>query len=750
MNDVMIFGIKEDGTMHIFFIVIQYIGILILVAEATYIISRKPTRQQQMFLFLVISLLINFVGYLLELQAATQNEALMAVKFLYLGKPFIAFSLFLFVMRACKVNIPSLVVKLLAGFHIAVIFLVLTCDEAHTYFYSSIGWTEKGFFPHIVLGHSFLYTIHSFLLVGYALLMIAVCLFRFLKTRIPDERSQFRILILINVVAVAGFAIYQSGITGGYDITLLAYLIDTILLSVLIFKDKVLDTLTLARDLAVDTLAEGLVVVDNEENVIYYNQKAKQIYEAIALGKAEDILDELDQYILDKEPIVRDKQIYSADSYMLQQDSAYYGKMYVLSDISDNYHYTQGIKEQARIMKELKEQAESENQAKSAFVSNMSHEIRTPMNAIVGLTDVLLRKDWSPEEKRFLLNIKSSGKALLSLINDLLDFSKIEAGKFEIARDTYDIAQMLRDIQVIGDTRIGEKDVKLVMDVDEAIPRLLYGDGLRIRQVIINIMNNAIKFTEKGTVTVTVKQKERTEKKVHIFFSVKDTGQGIKSQDLKRLFDAFTQVDLKKNKGKEGTGLGLAISRQLVELMGGDLSVESEYGRGSEFYFSIWEGVESDDAIGDFSEIREQQDKKEDIFTFTAPEAKVLLVDDNKINREVALALLEPFGMQIETAENGQEALDMVQEKTFDLVFMDHFMPVMDGVEATKKIRGTGSGYCQNLPIIALTADAVQGVKEEFLAAGMNDFVSKPISMTDMAHAIRSWLPEEKVVNKEH
>lgn len=736
--------------MHTFFIVIQYIGIFILVAEATYIFSRKPTRQQQMFLFLILSLLINFVGYLLELQATTQNEALMAVKFLYLGKPFIAFSLFLFVMRACKVNIPSLVVKILAGFHIVVIFLVLTCDETHTYFYSSIGWTENGFFPHIVLGHSILYMMHSVLLVGYALLMIAVCLSRYLKTRIPAERSQFQILILINAVAVAGFVIYQSGITGGYDITLFAYLIDTILLSVLIFKDRVLDTLTLARDLAVDALAEGLVVVDNDENVIYYNQKAKQIYEAIALGKAEEILDDLDKYILDKEPIVRDKQIYSADSYMLQQDSAYYGKMYVLSDISDSYHYTQGIKEQARIMKELKEQAESENQAKSAFVSNMSHEIRTPMNAIVGLTDVLLRKDWSPEEKRFLLNIKSSGKALLNLINDLLDFSKIEAGKFEIAKDTYDIAQMLRDIQVIGDTRIGEKDVKLVMDVDEDIPRLLYGDGLRIRQVIINIMNNAIKFTEQGTVTVTVKQKERIEKKVQIFFSVKDTGQGIKSQDLKRLFDAFTQVDLKKNKGKEGTGLGLAISRQLVELMGGDLSVESEYGTGSEFYFSIWEGIESDDTIGDFSEIREQQDKKEDVFTFTAPEAKVLLVDDNNINREVALALLEPFEMQIDMAENGQEALDMVQKETFDLVFMDHFMPVMDGVEATKKIRGMGSAYCQNLPIIALTADAVQGVREEFLSVGMNDFVSKPISMTDMAHAIRKWLPEEKVVNKEH
>ncbi len=735
--------------MHTFYIAVQYIGIMILMVEALYVMGQKPSKHQQYLLFLIFALCINFVGYLLELQSTFLREALTTVKFSYLGKSFLGITMFLFVMQICKVKIPIWVSRTLALVHIVIIFLVLNCEK-HTLFYNSIEFVQEGDFPHLVLGHGVVYNLNCIILISYAAVMIGVCVHYYQRAHYVFEKKQFGNLLFINIVALLGFAIYISGVTKGYDITLLAYLIDTILLSVLIFRHRLFDTLTLAKDLAVDSLAEGLVVVDNDEKIIYFNQKAEQIYEKISLGKAEPILEDMNDCILEKKNIIRDKQIYAVGSYMVEQESTYYGKMYVLTDVTDNYHYTKRMQEQAEIMKELKEQAEAANQAKSLFVSNMSHEIRTPMNAIVGLTEVLLRKDWPMEDKKYLLNIKSSGKALLDIINDLLDFSKIEAGKFVITRDTYDIAQMFRDIQVIGDTRIGDKDVKLVMDVDREIPRLLYGDSLRIRQVLINIMNNAIKFTDKGSVTVQVQAKQREGKRVQLDFSVKDTGQGIKKQDLEHLFNAFTQVDLKKNRGKEGTGLGLAISRQLVELMGGTLLVESEYGKGSEFYFTLWEGIESEENIGDFGEVKEQAgDAGKDMFTFTLPDATILLVDDNEINREVAQALLEPFEMKIDVVSNGKEALDLVQQNHYDLVFMDHYMPVMDGVEATRRIRSLEGEYYQNLPILALTADAVQGVKEEFLAAGMNDFVSKPIAMKDITSALTRWIPKNKIVRKD-
>lgn len=433
--------------MHTFYIAVQYIGIMILMVEALYVMGQKPSKHQQYLLFLIFALCINFVGYLLELQSTFLREALTTVKFSYLGKSFLGITMFLFVMQICKVKIPVWVSRTLALVHIVIIFLVLNCEK-HTLFYNSIEFVQEGDFPHLVLGHGVVYNLNCIILISYAAVMIGVCVHYYQRAHYVFEKKQFGNLLFINIVALLGFAIYISGVTKGYDITLLAYLIDTILLSVLIFRHRLFDTLTLAKDLAVDSLAEGLVVVDNDEKIIYFNQKAEQIYEKISLGKAEPILEDMNDCILEKKNIIRDKQIYAVGSYMVEQESTYYGKMYVLTDVTDNYHYTKRMQEQAEIMKELKEQAEAANQAKSLFVSNMSHEIRTPMNAIVGLTEVLLRKDWPIEDKKYLLNIKSSGKALLDIINDLLDFSKIEAGKFVITRDTYDIAQMLSLIHI--------------------------------------------------------------------------------------------------------------------------------------------------------------------------------------------------------------------------------------------------------------------------------------------------------------
>ena len=396
-----------------------------------------------------------------------------------------------------------------------------------------------------------------------------------------------------------------------------------------------------------------------------------------------------------------------------------------------------------------KERADEANEAKSRFLSNVSHEIRTPMNAIVGLTEVLLRKEWPSEEKGYLLNIHNSGNALLNLINDLLDFSKIEAGKFEIVNDTYDMEQLLRDVHILGKVRIGNKKLELKMNIDPQLPKQLWGDGLRIRQVIINILSNAIKYTEQGVVTLTVKVVEAEEERVKLYISVRDTGQGIRQEDLSKLFDAFTQVDIKRNQGKESTGLGLTISSQLVELMGGRLDVVSEYGSGSDFFFTVWQGIRTSEKMGDFHAVSNQaEDVSKKVYQcdYVAPDAHVLVVEDNEINQIVLQAILEPLKIQLDFAENGKEALEMIKNKKYQVILMDHYMPVMDGVETTIEIRNMEDQYYREIPIIALTADAVEGTKEQFYKIGMNDFLTKPVEMKKICKTLQEWIPSEYIV----
>ena len=408
-----------------------------------------------------------------------------------------------------------------------------------------------------------------------------------------------------------------------------------------------------------------------------------------------------------------------------------------------SYYYEKALENQKAEME--REKAEAANKAKSTFLSSMSHEIRTPMNAIVGMTEVLLRGEHSEETVEYLNNIKVSGEALLTIINDILDFSKIESGKMDIVEGKYCPKTMINALKMIFENRALGKPIELIYNVDENIPAVLLGDEHRLRQIIINLVNNAIKFTDKGYVKVSVTSKDIDDEKAELLFEVEDTGIGIKKEELPKLFGSFEQLDVKKNHSKEGTGLGLAISKQLVELMGGNIGIESEYGKGSTFYFSVPQtvianSVDELEGLGIDSVGNSDEDMK-----FVAPKAHILLVDDNEMNRKVGKALLEPFKMNIDTAENGREALDMVMNNKFDLVFMDHMMPEMDGIEATREIRKLEDEYYKSLPIIALTANATLEAQEMFLKEQMNDFVAKPIKMDEITKCLKKWLPTELI-----
>ena len=397
--------------------------------------------------------------------------------------------------------------------------------------------------------------------------------------------------------------------------------------------------------------------------------------------------------------------------------------------------------------KNMLEEVVRANEAKSQFLANMSHEIRTPINGILGMDSVLLKECHDENLREYAKNIQSAGQSLLSIINDILDISKIESGKMEILTIRYQLFSVLNDCYNLTKIKLHNKPVSFIMQINEKLPSWLYGDEVRIRQIINNFLSNAVKYTKEGNITFELDFEEKTDEQILLVITVRDTGIGIKEEDLGKLFESFTRIEEKRNRNIEGTGLGLNLTKNLVNLMGGEVFAESTYGKGSCFTAKIPQKIADAKPMGDFGKRYQQylSTSDDDKLSFLAPDAKILVVDDVTMNLKVVEGLLKATKIQIDTAVSGSECLECVKTTPYQMIFLDHMMPEMDGLETLEHMKNLADNPNAQTPVIMLTANAIVGAKEEYIEAGFTDYLTKPIRETELLEMILKYLPEELV-----
>lgn len=720
---------------------LQIFAIVILAVAMIYMFRGNSTYTQKLMLSFTIAELVHNAGFLLELLAKTQQEAILAVRVEYLGGSFVAILFMMFISNYCNQKEQKLFERILLVCACLVVSMVWT-SPYHTLYYSEIEFIHEGVFPHLKLtyGIGFYFYFIACTVVPWA---SAVCTLvkAILKEKNKKRRRKLRSIINGAAFALGVLVLYLFKLfPEGYDPSPIAMALMFTVLVIFVWNRKDFDLSRTATETVVNSLGDCMIALDESNEVVMYNDAAKKLFVTLENYRNIKEVNDFPLQILDgkeNKAFELNGRHYEVHLHTLEDsEQAVRGYTIVITDVTETY-------ERIRELNEMREKAEEANLAKSNFLANMSHEIRTPMNAIVGMSELIIEECHGRKVYDYACDVKNASKNLLSIINDILDLSKVEAGKMVLVEQEYYVQAMIRENISIVKVPAEQKGLDIKVDLDENIPHLLYGDMGRIGQILINIINNSIKFTKQGGVNLKVTSRYLDEEHIELQFVISDTGIGIKEEELDLIFESFRQLDMNKNRKTEGTGLGLAITKQLVTLMEGDISVESEYGKGTSFTVKIKQKVVDRRTIKErTSHLKMPELEKSKQFRFT--DCHILVVDDNAINRKVVDAMLITYDLQPDDSDSGKDAIEKVKQKDYDIIFMDHMMPEMDGIEATKIIREECDKKGRQPIIIALTANALRGAREMYLENGFDDFLSKPFERKQLSKLLERWIPKEK------
>lgn len=717
--------------------VIHGTGVLVCFVMILLVYMAKPSIQQKILLVGTICTFLDMTGYFLEIQSVSPEAARLSIKIEYIGT---TMGLLSFLLFSClySSHLKDRHMKLIKGFyaadHIFILILVFTIDH-NTLFFKAIDRVMQNgcYFWSIVPGPVYYWWVATTMVLGILITFIT------LQTALEhkgEKRPEYFLLCLASLNPIFLWFLRMTGVLGYYDPYPMSMMIMESFLVLVMYRYRLFDTVKTAKDRVIDDVKEGVLITDYNGEVIYSNREASRIFPELDWSDRQAIEEKVFQFL----EVHRDGFNLEGRHYQWQSGEIYDGNrrkagvIYRISDITESYLYTKQLIN-------LKEEAEHANEAKSVFLAHMSHEIRTPINAVLGMNEMILRESSSSAIREYALNIQNAGRILLSIINDILDLAKIESGQIEIVQSDYHLGKLLTDIENMVTMRAEESSLALHILADSKLPEMLHGDEKRIKQCIINFLTNSIKYTKEGKVTLQVGFTEAGKEMINLQVSVSDTGIGIKEDKLTLLFEPFVRLDRPENSNVEGTGLGLSITKSLIDRMGGSLCVESVYGEGSVFTFSIPQKVVGAELLGDYKE-KSQRIAEKEREKFIAPQARILAVDDNRVNITVARGLLKRLKVQFDSAMSGQECLDKINRMHYDIILLDHMMPGMDGVDTLHQMQKMECFIQEPSVVIALTANAVIGAKEGYLKEGFTDYLSKPIDYVKLEDMIRKYLPE--------